>query len=37
LLDRVEAAAQHLLKEHPESVNPIIRRWLGHAPRYGAV
>ena len=23
--------------EHPEAVKPIIRRWLGHAPRYGQV
>jgi ATP-dependent DNA helicase RecG len=37
LLDKVEAAAKHLLDKHPESVKPIIRRWLGHAPRYGAV
>jgi ATP-dependent DNA helicase RecG len=37
LLDKVEAAAAQLLEHHPESVAPIIRRWLGQAPRYGQV
>lgn len=37
LLDKVQAAATYLLDKHPESVKPIIRRWLGHAPRYGQV
>ena len=37
LYDKVEAAAQYLLDKHPASVKPIIRRWLGHAPRYGEV
>jgi ATP-dependent DNA helicase RecG len=37
LLDKVEAAAHQLLKEHPGAVQPIIRRWLGHAPQYGQV
>jgi len=37
LLDKVESAAAQLIEEHPEAVNPIIRRWLGHAPRYGQV
>ena len=37
LLDKVEAAATDLLDKHPESVERIIRRWLGHAPRYGQV
>ena len=37
LYDKVEAAARHLLEKHPESVQPIIRRWLGNAPRYGEV
>jgi ATP-dependent DNA helicase RecG len=37
LYDKVEAAATYLLEKHPESVKPIIRRWLGHAPRYGEV
>jgi ATP-dependent DNA helicase RecG len=37
LLDKVEAAATELLEKHPDSVKPIIRRWLGHAPRYGHV
>ena len=37
LYDKVEAAAAYLLDKHPESVKPVIRRWLGHAPRYGEV
>jgi len=37
LLDKVEAAARQLLKEHPGAVQPIIRRWLGLAPQYGQV
>jgi ATP-dependent DNA helicase RecG len=37
LLDKVEAAAAQLLENHPDRVKPIIRRWLGHAPRYGQV
>ena len=37
LYDKVETAARHLLEKHPESVQPIIRRWLGNAPRYGEV
>jgi len=37
LYDKVEAAAEYLLDKHPESVKPVIRRWLGHAPRYGEV
>ena len=37
LLDKVEAAAAQLLENHPDRVKPIIRRWLGHAPRYGRV
>jgi ATP-dependent DNA helicase RecG len=37
LFEKVEAAAGHLLDKHPESIKPIIRRWLGYAPRYGEV
>ncbi len=37
LLDKVEDTARHLIGQHPERVEPIIRRWLGHAPRYGQV
>ena len=37
LLDKVETAAAELLERHPDSVKPIIRRWLGHAPRYSQV
>jgi ATP-dependent DNA helicase RecG len=37
LIEKVEIAAEQLLDKHPESIKPIIRRWLGHAPRYGEV
>ncbi len=37
LVDKVEAAAEQLLDKYPERVGSIIRRWLGHAPRYGQV
>jgi ATP-dependent DNA helicase RecG len=37
LVDSVEMAAARLLESHPASIKPIIRRWLGHAPRYGQV
>jgi ATP-dependent DNA helicase RecG len=37
LLDKVEAAATQLLDSYPDRIKPIIRRWLGHAPRYGQV
>jgi ATP-dependent DNA helicase RecG len=37
LMDKVEDAATLLLERHPDSINNIIRRWLGHAPRYGQV
>ncbi|GAB6043270.1 ATP-dependent DNA helicase RecG [Endothiovibrio diazotrophicus] len=37
LLPAVERAAEQLLKEHPERVEPIVRRWLGDSVRYGGV
>lgn len=36
-LDAVEAVADTLLKQHPEHVAPLVRRWLGDATRYAAV
>jgi ATP-dependent DNA helicase RecG len=36
-LDRVREAAHVLLQSHPGHVKPLIRRWLGHAERYGSV
>ncbi len=36
-LAAVEKAAELLLREYPERVNPLIRRWLGNAVRYGDV
>ncbi len=36
-LPEVNAAARYLLQHHPETVKPLIRRWLGHAERYGSV
>ena len=37
LLPEVERTAERLLKEHPEHVEPIVRRWLGDSVRYGGV
>ena len=37
LLPRVQQLADLLLKEHPESVDPIVRRWLSGAETYGNV
>jgi ATP-dependent DNA helicase RecG len=37
LLPRVQQLADLLLKEHPESVDPIVRRWLSGADTYGNV
>ncbi len=37
LLDKVEQAALYLIEQHADNINPIVRRWLGHAPRYGEV
>jgi ATP-dependent DNA helicase RecG len=37
LLPRVQQWADLLLKEHPESVDPIVRRWISGAETYGNV
>ncbi|MHB8622100.1 MAG: ATP-dependent DNA helicase RecG [Sulfuricaulis sp.] len=37
LLARVQQAAELLLKEYPERVDPIVRRWIGAAESYGNV
>ena len=37
LLPEVEKSAETLLEEHPEHVEPIVRRWLGDSVRYGGV
>lgn len=35
LLDQVKAIASTLLQDYPDTVAPIIRRWLGERERYG--
>ncbi len=37
LLTDVQWVAEYLLREHPGSVEPIIRSWIGSAGRYGDV
>ena len=37
LLDRVQLAAEHLLNNHPEAVQPLIERWLANAEQYTQV
>ena len=37
LLARVQQVAELMLKERPECVEPIVRRWLGRAEEYGNV
>jgi ATP-dependent DNA helicase RecG len=37
LLPRVQTAAEHLLRDWPSNVTPLIRRWVGHAEQYGRV
>jgi ATP-dependent DNA helicase RecG len=37
LLPRVQAAAETLLRDWPLQVEPLIRRWVGHAEQYGRV
>lgn len=37
LLEPVRQAADILLRDHPERVAPLIRRWIGADVRYGAV
>jgi ATP-dependent DNA helicase RecG len=33
----IRQTADHLLREHPECVEPLIRRWIGAGARYGEV
>ena len=35
LIPAVQQAATLLLEQHPQRVNPIVRRWLGETERYG--
>ena len=37
LIPRIARCAKTLLKEHPESVVPLMRRWLGNGLQYGKV
>ncbi|MER2601448.1 MAG: ATP-dependent DNA helicase RecG [Candidatus Competibacter phosphatis] len=37
LLNAARYAADRLLREHPERVEPLIRRWIGAGARYGEV
>jgi ATP-dependent DNA helicase RecG len=37
LLARVQSVAEQILKEYPEHVEPIVRRWLGRGEEYGKV
>jgi ATP-dependent DNA helicase RecG len=37
LLERVQSVAEQVLKEYPECVEPIVRRWLSGAETYGNV
>jgi ATP-dependent DNA helicase RecG len=37
LLPTVQSAAQRLLREWPDHVAPLVKRWVGHAEQYGRV
>jgi len=37
LLPRVQIAAEAMLRDSPQNVTPLIRRWVGHAEQYGRV
>ena len=37
LLPRVQAAAERMLREHPERIGPLTARWIGASERYGRV
>ncbi len=37
LLPRVQIAAETMLRDWPSHVEPLIRRWVGHAEQYGRV
>ena len=30
----VKKTAQYILKQHPDAVKPLVRRWLGKADRF---
>ncbi len=37
LLPRVQKAAEQLISHHPESIRPLLRRWIGNGEQYGQV
>ncbi len=37
LLPRVQIAAEALLRDWPQNVTPLVRRWVGRAEQYGRV
>jgi ATP-dependent DNA helicase RecG len=37
MLPEIKQAAASIMQQHPECVQPLIRRWLGTAERYGSV
>jgi ATP-dependent DNA helicase RecG len=37
LLPKVQSAADIMLRDWPRQVDPLIRRWVGHAEQYGRV
>jgi ATP-dependent DNA helicase RecG len=37
LLPKVQSAADVMLRDWPSQVDPLIRRWVGHAEQYGRV
>ncbi len=37
MLPEIRQAAANIMQQHPECVQPLIRRWLGSAERYGSV
>ena len=37
LLPRIQIAAESLLRDWPLHVDPLVRRWVGHAEQYGRV
>jgi hypothetical protein len=36
-LPRVQIAAEALLRDWPQNVAPLVRRWVGRAEQYGRV
>lgn len=37
MLPKVQKAAEWLLKEHPQNVEPLLRRWIGKGEQFGKV